>query len=99
MAQSPIVQSPGIRVAQTYVFGFTEGVTGTRRIGSAARVQPGRDGEAGLPVAAGVHDQGACRVYLATGSVPEGLDDAVAEHLAGAGLRAFTSYSEKDRAR
>lgn len=83
MPQSSIVQSPDIRTAQTYVFDFSQGDKDQKDLLGGKGANLAEMVKLGLPVPPGFTiSTEACRAYLATGSVPEGLDDQVAEHLA-----------------
>ena len=83
MAQSTNVQSPDSRTAQTFVFAFTEGDRNQKDLLGGKGANLAEMVKLGLPVPPGFTiSTEACRVYLATGSVPEGLDGEVAEHLA-----------------
>ena len=69
--------------AQTYVFGFSEGDRTQKDLLGGKGANLAEMVKLGLPVPPGFTiSTEACRAYLATGSVPEGLDGEVAEHLA-----------------
>jgi len=70
-------------IVQTYVFDFSKGDRDQKDLLGGKGANLAEMVKLGLPVPPGFTiSTEACRVYLATGSVPEGLDGEVAEHLA-----------------
>ncbi len=70
-------------IVQTYVFDFSEGDRNQKDLLGGKGANLAEMVKQGLPVPPGFTiSTEACRAYLATGSVPAGLDAEVAEHLA-----------------
>jgi pyruvate, orthophosphate dikinase len=70
-------------VTQKYVFDFSEGDRTQRDLLGGKGANLAEMVKLGLPVPPGFTiSTEACRAYLASGAVPDGLDDEIAEHLA-----------------
>jgi pyruvate,orthophosphate dikinase len=70
-------------VTQKYVFDFSEGDRSQRDLLGGKGANLAEMVKLGLPVPPGFTiSTEACRAYLASGAVPDGLDDEIAEHLA-----------------
>src|SRR5579871_2378361 len=69
-------------MANTYVFDFDEPTTGGRELLGGKGIGLAEMTQMGVPVPAGFTiTTDACRAYMATGDLPEGLADEVDEHV------------------